>query len=163
MSNSSYPLHLTGPIRSNYLSASLYRARSARQARRRPRRGGPEDDPREPGAYGKGGYDVAWPLGFRVREKAEAPSPFRFAVRSCYLRQRLARTAYTNILNTTIYICKCLAHEAPQSPFRFSVVLCLFLVISDFGESRKKIFLLAFCSVLGLMFGVLMMCLFVIT
>lgn len=28
----------------------------------------------------KVGYGVAWPLGFQVREKAEAPSPFRFAV-----------------------------------------------------------------------------------
>lgn len=30
------------------------------------------------------------------------PSPFRFAVRSGCLRQCLARTAYTNILDTTM-------------------------------------------------------------
>lgn len=96
--------------------------------------------------------------------EGRSPSPFRFAV--------LARAAFAAPSENDLhqhsrhyppYICKRLAHEVPQSPFQFSVVLCLFLVISDFGESRKKIFLLAFCSVLGLMFGVLMMCLFVIT
>ena len=95
--------------------------------------------------------------------EGRSPLPFRFAVRSGCLRQRLARTGYINFPDTTHHICKGPAHEVPQSLFQFSVVLCLFLVISDFGESRKKIFLLAFWSVLGLMFGVLMMCLFVIT
>ena len=79
-------------------------ARSARQARRRARRSGKEDDPREPGACGEGGCGIAWPLRFRVRKRAGAPSPPRFAVRSGCLQRRLARTAYTNILDTTSFL-----------------------------------------------------------
>lgn len=104
---------------------------------------------------------AAWNPGV---EEDRSPSPFRFAV---LVRAAFAapgeKGLHQHSRHYPPYICKCLAHEAPQSPFRFSLVPCLFLVISDFGESRKKIFLLAFCSVLGLMFGVSMMCLFVIT
>lgn len=75
-------------------------ARSARQARRRPCRGGHEDDTREPRACGEGGCVVARPLGIQVWKKAEAPrrsdSPFLLGPPS----QRLARTAYIGILDT---------------------------------------------------------------
>lgn len=36
--------------------------------------------------------------------EGRSPSPFRFAVRSGCLRQRLARAAYTNILDTTLML-----------------------------------------------------------
>ena len=72
------------------------RVQSTRQASRRPRRSGREDDPREPGACGEGGCGVAWPLGFRVRGKAGAShrlgSPFARAAFGGALPERLPPT-----------------------------------------------------------------------
>lgn len=69
-----------GKIQELYDEKRKKGARRGRQARRRPRRSGQEDDLRELGACGEGRCGVAWPLRFRVREKAGTPyrpdSPF---------------------------------------------------------------------------------------
>ena len=71
-------------------------ARRGRQARRRPRRSGQEDDHRELGACGEGGCGVAWPIGSQVREKAGTPhrldSPFARAAFGGASPERLTPT-----------------------------------------------------------------------
>ena len=75
------------------------RARSARQARRRPRRSGQEDNHRESGACGEGGCGVAWPLRSRVRGKVGVShrlgSPFARAAFGGALPERLPPTLPT--------------------------------------------------------------------
>ena len=55
----------------------------------------------ETGACREGGCGVAWPLGSRVREKAEASDHPDLPFAQGRLRRRVARTAYASILDAT--------------------------------------------------------------